>query len=699
MIKHRKPPFKTLIVMIGMSLIACSSQITPSEHAEKGYLDLRECRLCTGQTVRLDGEWEFYWEQLLTSEDFQSEPEPELSAYASIPGVWRGIEVDGYPLPGKGYGTYRLTVDLPQSDQEWGIWFRQFGVSGWVWINGELIATNGTVGTNRESYAPEYLSEASTVWVESNRMEVIVQVANFDYRKGGIWQFIQLGSAEFVQRKQEISNWLDLILLGGLLFLGLYQLGIYFLRKTNISALFLGLFTMVVALRQVSTGQSVITRMIPDISWENVVRFEFLGFYAGAGMLIAFLHLLFRKRSVPVVSWILVGIYAIYSIIVIATPVRIFNETIASFYIFAVLGIAYSIYMLINAIRMKEDGAGIILIGFGVFALTLINDTLYAENAFNALGYIGSLGVLFLVLSQSLSLSTRVMKAFVIVEELSKSLERKVIKRTEELSHKSELLEQKNRMMEDDLNLARKIQMKMIPTDTPLNEIAFYYKPMFQVGGDFFDFVPFPDGRLGLFISDVSGHGVPAAFVTSMIKSYLFQSENLADDPARFLLNLNQFLHQYTAGNFVTAFYGIYDPQTRGLTFANAGHNCPFVITEESVSCLSSTKKGMPLAVLDNENLSIFNKSFTNETLTLQKNTKLLLYTDGLVEAVNYREKQRNPHQAIEDFETSMLLPLLSMNVRLPSKDYVDLIIHELIEFRGKDDFDDDVCLIAVDVE
>ena len=122
-----------------------------------------------------------------------------------------------------------------------------------------------------------------------------------------------------------------------------------------------------------------------------------------------------------------------------------------------------------------------------------------------------------------------------------KKIEVKLLSIHKELESKhSELISEQNKLklqneiVQEELNLARKMQMHFIPDKSPNPAIAFYYRPMYQVGGDYFEFVSFPDNRLGIFVSDASGHGVSAAFVTSMIKSISLQAASLIDSPAEF---------------------------------------------------------------------------------------------------------------------------------------------------------------------
>lgn len=254
----------------------------------------------------------------------------------------------------------------------------------------------------------------------------------------------------------------------------------------------------------------------------------------------------------------------------------------------------------------------------------------------------------------------------------------------------SEELQKKIVTIEEEIALARRIQEQLIPVNEPDQIFFSLYKPMYLIGGDFFDFVKFHDtDKTGFFISDVSGHGVPAAFITAMIKTAILQSDSIKDNPAELLYYLNDTLYDKTGGNFVTAFYGIFHSATRKLIFANAGHNEPFIVQHNKIQSLR-VPKGIPLAILNNEELAKANKLYSNSSKELPQNSKLFLYTDGLLEAT--------PLDNTISFEESGMIRAMQNNSLYPASSFVQNIYKELSLFRGQENFEDDVCLLCIDV-
>ncbi len=278
----------------------------------------------------------------------------------------------------------------------------------------------------------------------------------------------------------------------------------------------------------------------------------------------------------------------------------------------------------------------------------------------------------------------------VIMHISAHSLYASLLNKSSELEVERNKLKARNATIESELAMARSIQDRIIPAKVPADYIHVMYKPMDQVGGDFFDFIYFGGTeRTGIFLSDVSGHGVPAAFITSMIKTLLLQAGTRVYDPAELLRYMNDVLVDQTAGNFVTAFYGIVDPDSKSIVYSNAGHPHPYVITPDSIMQLSGGKC-IPMAIVQSDNLHMTDIHFNNSEDKLPEGGKLLLYTDGLTEA-------NHPGDRTAFFENGPLQQAFHDLSRDPGEGFLCGLYSRLVEFRGQDNFEDDICLICVE--
>ena len=258
------------------------------------------------------------------------------------------------------------------------------------------------------------------------------------------------------------------------------------------------------------------------------------------------------------------------------------------------------------------------------------------------------------------------------------------------LAHERNTLKERNELIENELIMAMNIQNKLIPEKNPLDTIFSIYYPIDKIGGDFYDFLQLDDDRIGIFISDVSGHGVPAAFITTMVKSVILQAGKLQNDPAKLLFFLNDALFELTGENFITCFYGIYNHKTNHIMYSNAGHPSPLIITDNDISQLPGTIQ-MPIAMWDEDEISEMDKIYENNEMVLPENSKLLLYTDGMTEVRKAENKN-------EFLNKKMIFDLCLQNKELDSKQFLYKLFRELISFRESYIFDDDICIICVDI-
>ncbi len=189
-------------------------------------------------------------------------------------------------------------------------------------------------------------------------------------------------------------------------------------------------------------------------------------------------------------------------------------------------------------------------------------------------------------------------------------------------------------VVERELRVVANIQRSLLPKTLPPIpnlSIAAFYQTSQWAGGDYYDFFPLPDGKWGILIADVSGHGTPAAVLMAVTHSLAHGFPGPHDPPSALLSKVNHQLSTlYTADNeaFVTAFDGIFDPSTRRLTYSSAGHNPPRLMrcSASTIESLDGAQR-LPLGLVADE-------SYGDSTLVLNPGDQLAFYTDGITEAI-----------------------------------------------------------------
>ena len=252
-----------------------------------------------------------------------------------------------------------------------------------------------------------------------------------------------------------------------------------------------------------------------------------------------------------------------------------------------------------------------------------------------------------------------------------------------ELTHQR--LEQELRereRFEQELRLARRIQEALLPKKLPNLDgwgIVPYYRPAREVGGDFYDFLPFSDGRVGVIIGDVSGKGIAAALVMANTQSVLRAVAQSSTAPGQLLAQVNEALWTYIPPNmFVTCFCGILDPQSGRFTYANAGHNLPYCRNADQATELWAN--GMPLGLMPG-------MTYEEKETVLQLGDCVLFYSDGLVEA----------HNPEREMLGSRRLQHLVTKYAPSERSLTECLIEELARFAGESwEQEDDITLLTL---
>jgi sigma-B regulation protein RsbU (phosphoserine phosphatase) len=185
--------------------------------------------------------------------------------------------------------------------------------------------------------------------------------------------------------------------------------------------------------------------------------------------------------------------------------------------------------------------------------------------------------------------------------------------------------------LERELQVVGDIQRSLLPPELPAIpgfEVAAHYLTSARAGGDYYDFFPLAKGGWGLFIADVSGHGTPAAVLMAITHAIAHSQPDTHKPPAALLEYLNrQLARSYTrAGTFVTAFYAVLDPPSRTLKYSRAGHNPPRLVRRGRVQALDDAGS-LPLGIDEGQ-------GFSQAVVTLERGDLLILYTDGITEAM-----------------------------------------------------------------
>ena len=642
------------------------TQCAPREKPPKaiqGVLDLSNYDFKKSGALPLSGEVNFFWKKLYAPQDF-SQDTPANGFLFPLPRAWNGDSENGKKIPRLGYGTYRARIKLPRKNLKLAIKMLTVGTAYQMFINDQKVTMVGKVGTTKASTQPSYLPQVIAFTNPTQEIDLTIQVANFHYRYGGIWQEISLGLEKNLREERERSTIIDFFLIGSIFIMALYHLGLYGIRRQNLSALYFGLCCLIASLRLSVTDQYLI-RHFTSNDWFINVRLEFFTLHVGPIVFLWFFYSLFPKdfpRKILGAISIIFGLLGLSNLIL---PPYLFSQALPVSQLIVLASGAYAIFGLVRATIRKREGALLFMGGFVFLFTAIVNDILYANYSINT-GHQFGTGLFLFIFSQAFVLAYRFSRAMSqnekLTEELNytnKNLEKLVDERTNELRDSNDQLNQyveeldqinhvlsannqeihkKNKDITDSINYASNIQKALLPLKADLAksipEYFIFYRPRDIVSGDFYWFSQINHPETGqlekiLFaVVDCTGHGVPGAFMSMLgmeglnniiNRQHTFEPKEILTQLHEYIsITLHQRLNNLRDGMDIAL--AVIDLPKKQVAFAGA-HNPLIVIQDNQIKFI----KGSPLSIGG----FVKNKTFEQHTLKLAKNSTLYMYTDG----------------------------------------------------------------------
>jgi two-component system, sensor histidine kinase ChiS len=365
---------------------------------------------------RLNGQWEFYWEQLLSPDDLKSAVPAGDQLY--VPGSWSY----GGKYSNLGRCTYRIKVILPENVKtDLSFYFPPVRCAAKVWVNGVLKDSLGSVG-NRENYHSQLSGLLLSVPSEKE-VELVVQVANYDYLSGGLVSGVWLGRTSEIQHDINIKSGLDTIFAGSLLAMFVYLLMMFLLYRRGSSFLFLAMICLCVALRTVviESGSVLLPQLFPSTGWAIWKKIEFFSVYGIVALFPLYVSSVFPTVSIKKIDWIFITLALILCIVVLLTPHYIYGRLLDIAHVGLLAGFAYAVWVISKGLKQKIQDARILLTGvlaaFPFILLEIIKNTSFL-NVRLPFMYLVEFGVLTFLLFQVYVLGNHHAKAYDSLEKL-----------------------------------------------------------------------------------------------------------------------------------------------------------------------------------------------------------------------------------------------------------------------------------------
>ncbi|MGR6545140.1 ATP-binding protein [Paenibacillus tundrae] len=495
----KRPLFLTSLIFLTILILIFTLYIKPSRGALSstsipvstgGVLDLTHWSSEDIPTIPLQGGWEFYWNQLLDPNDFLDTAKPAPS-FEQVPGAWTSYRLSNeQSLHNEGYATYRIRLLLPnamtETKQTLAIYPKSIASAYQLWINGQFKGGNGIVGSSpsneeAKSYPKVIYFEAQADW-----NEIIIQVSNFSQRNAGIWQPLEIGTAEDISWIRILRVSAQSCIVGIFLVMAFYYGLVYINRRKERSALLYSLLCLSVGVRTVVLGESTALYLLPNLPWEWAVKFEYISVATTAWLLILFINREYPKESLPRVAKCIGVVLIAFILLFIVTPARIYTYYLTPF-TWGVLfpSLIYTLTIYIRSAFKRRKGSLISMVGFLFFMTFALNDMLF-YTAHLPTDDMLSIGLLIFLLTQAYNLTSRFSRALQEKEELSltlqltnQHLERIVEERTLSLRQSNaELLQANQKMADFELFRVRLLSNISHELSTPITSIKGFAKAL-----------------------------------------------------------------------------------------------------------------------------------------------------------------------------------------------------------------------------
>lgn len=364
-----------LIVANLYSIFWGASRDKESTNANKGILDLSALDFSGDNSVYLGGEWAFYYNKFIDPSDSKDLHD----GFIEVPKLWNSFLYEGESIGAHAYGSYRLKVLLKDKCDTLGLKLPSMSSCYRLYINGKLIKQSGVPGVSKETETPEWKPDVAFFAPDSNELDIVVHVSNFHYSKGGMWGNILLGNDDSILEYRDISLMRSYLLFGILSITAIFMLSLSLIER-NFPCLYLGLFCLSCALREITVREVAIWKIFGHIDHYLLATLEYITMPLITLFYTMFIYNLYKreygKKIYMGTSLYLTGL-TLFTLL--ANP-NTFSAYLWVYQISILIAFIYSALVLVRPFMKKNFSSGIILAGIIIMLLAIINDILYVEK-------------------------------------------------------------------------------------------------------------------------------------------------------------------------------------------------------------------------------------------------------------------------------------------------------------------------------
>ncbi|MBZ9689180.1 diguanylate cyclase [Clostridium estertheticum] len=471
MLKKEKPLIITLSIIILAALLyviftfnkLTTTNTASNINSQKGVLELSNWDFDKDGYTSVGGQWEFYWQQLLTPGDLVTSS--TAPSYIEMPMEWNKYDQN---YSSNGYATYSLTIKLNEKykDTLLGISVPSMFSAYKLWVNGNPFSSNGIVGTSKSSERPKTMPLTRYFMNKNEEVHLVLQVSNHNFRNGGTWDKIYLGTESQMATKREASIALDIFYFGVLLIMGLYHLWLYAFRTDDSPKLYFGALCITLSLRSLIICNKYFLTMYNNLSYSLALKLEYITFYAGVYFMLSYIYEVFKDDSSKIIKKSCKLFCFFFIIITIFASPLLASKLLMIFQISTLLMIMHAAIVIVRSYHSKRQKNLIIAIAC-IVPIALSSVTILRYLGLNNANDYSLPGFFILILINAFILAMNESKSYRKIHNLSKENEQFLL---------AEKLTQVTLLLNSTLNLQEVLDklLKSLKELVPYDSASFF---------------------------------------------------------------------------------------------------------------------------------------------------------------------------------------------------------------------------------
>jgi serine phosphatase RsbU (regulator of sigma subunit) len=676
-----KPNFYLILIMINFIMFR-NYYFAFDYSVIKGKIDFDKIDI-NKNPIKLNGEWEFYWNKLLLFNQFEN----SNKIYWEAESPWNSYLHNGKEVGSFGYATYKIELhNLPKDKLN--ILIKSPLCAIKLFIDDKLVEEIGKVDNCFNSYKPAWIEKIVTVPRNKKNLTLIAQISNFHHRKGGFEKPLLIGLEKHIYDIKNKSILYKSFVTSAFIFAGLFFFILFIFRNKDRSLIYFSLSCLFSSPRAFFSDDYLISSFFPNINWNFLIHIEYISLIVPGIFILLFIREMFNGFNYEKIIYLLIFLSILEVIITLIFPPNIFTWVVLIHEVLTIISIIIISLIIYKAFKINSEGsvfAIISILSLILSAILTIIDYLYAFNSFILLNSILQMSF---VLMMSMILGSQFSSKFKKLE----ILQIKTIEQNKQLEVQKNSLEYKNKEILDSLTYAKRIQSAILPQPKLVKEFLedsfILYKPKDIVAGDFY-WLEIVEDNVLFAAADCTGHGVPGAMVSVVCNNGLNRAvrEHKLIEPDQ-ILNKTREL--------------VIEEFEKSDEEVNDGMDISLCVLNLETFQLKWAGANNPLWILRNGEIIEYkgdkqpigkhydSKPFSLIDVQLEKNDIIYIFTDGFQDQFGGAKEKK--------FRAAQMKELLLSLIEKSMEEQRKMIDTSFESWKGELEQVDDVCVIGVRV-